>query len=208
MKITGDQSLMSRNNIPVIVLSSGDPERVSSVYKETRKFNIFPKMISCSSKEVYESERDFANTVTMAHRKAWEYIVEKSIKRAIILEDDVRLIHDPRSYTDIIDITRPDVCLLGYSKASINVAYNKIKMGKLRTIEGISVGKSLTTDLLFGSVAYYITNLGAQKLLQSDKSIVIDEWYRYEEQCDLDLYHIRPIVAMEKTDEIRTLRKY
>ena len=101
------------DNIPVIVLSSGDPERVSSVYKETRKFNIFPKVISCSSKEVYESERDFANTVTMAHRKSWEYIVEKSIKRAIILE-------------------------------------------------------------------------------------VVDEWYKYEEQCDIDSYHIRPIVAMGK----------
>ena len=64
MKTTGDQhkmarmkmARMARDNIPVIVLSSGDPERVSSVYKETRKFNIFPKMISCSSKEVYESQ--------------------------------------------------------------------------------------------------------------------------------------------------------
>ena len=48
------------------------------------------------------------------------------------------------------------------------------------------------------NVAYYITNLGAQKLLQSDESIVVDEWYKYEEQCDIDLYHIRPIVAMGK----------
>lgn len=142
----------------------------------------------------------------MSHIKAWHKIADQN-ECAIILEDDAILTSDFKFATDFLRKSQHDndVVLLGRSKQRIedekkhyfhNPIFNKIGTRKFAIGEVFKLWTS-------GMVGYYVTRIGAKKLIKSNNKIkcVSDDW-SYHAENGIIIKEARPYVVWEDFDNM------
>lgn len=147
----------------------------------------------------------------LSHRKSWEYIVKNNLNGAIILEDDFT-IPDGIDVVDEMYKLQPfipcdtDVLLLGCLSCNINVNFLSIITASNRADRGPVNDHVYRPNQVWGLFAYYVTNKGARKLLNSFNHNIWHVDIMISRNKNINLYALKnPIFNVNFTQAIDTL---
>lgn len=140
----------------------------------------------------------------LSHRKIYRTMLAQNLPAALVLEDDVCFLENPRplleNWQEIYRQVKFDVLILGYVKTlpeQLPYYYRRIPLktvghwGKYRL--GIP-----WEQYGCGAVAYLLTQQGARKLLSEEKvRTAADDWRYFAHTYGLQVLHLRPAAALE-----------
>lgn len=134
----------------------------------------------------------------LSHRKSWEYIVKNNLKGAIILEDDftipdgIDVVNEMYKLQPFIP-SNTDVLLLGCLSCDINTDFISIVTASSRPDKGHINDYVYKPSQFAGLFAYYVTNKGARKLLDSFKH---------------DIWHVDIMISRNKNINLYSLKNH
>ena len=168
------------------------PEEGQKYYKPTKK--------------ALKKQRFLQNTeiaCALGHQHIYKKISEGKSPFALILEDDAFFLQDPRpllhALPKIEAATGFDVLLLAYVKLlekDLSYLYRRLPIRRCYRWENFYFGTPWQ-QFSSGTVAYVITREAAKKLLSSPIRVTADDWLYYERHLGLNIYHMRPLIALE-----------
>lgn len=143
----------------------------------------------------------------LSHQAVYRQIVAAQDDFALILEDDVQWQDNPCDLLDsgslktIAEQYPFDLLLLGYVKTlahQLPYYHRRIPIKKRVTWKQFTFGTPWE-QYACGTVAYIISQQGAQKLLRATTPphATADDWLHFEEAYDLKILHVRPTLALE-----------
>lgn len=143
----------------------------------------------------------------LSHHQVYQKIVDNQDEFALILEDDAEFIANPDallnsgSLKDIHQQHPFDVLLLGYVKILpqyLPYLYRRIPLKTRAQLHGFRFGTPWE-QYACGTVAYIITQQGAEKLLAATTQpcATADDWLYFEQTVGLKVLHSRPALVLE-----------
>lgn len=147
----------------------------------------------------------------LSHHLAYREIVAQKDEFALILEDDAYFLSDPKPLCNAsslknIDRQHPfDVLLIGYVKtlpSHLPYYYRRIPLkirAKIHSGTHTFVCGTPWEQYACGTVAYIISQAGAQKLLAATAKpcATADDWLYFEQNIGLRVLHARPTLVLE-----------
>lgn len=152
----------------------------------------------------------------LSHHQIYQQIVDEQVPYALILEDDARFIRHPNVLLQPENLNKIrlqydfDVLMIGYVKTlerQLPFYYRRIplKFQAALTLENATTLQFGTPWEQYGcgTVAYIMTQQGAQKLLGITHNPVVsaDNWKFFERQVGLRVLHTRPAFVLEELEK-------
>ena len=185
--------------VNAIDMRNTQPELLSNYHEVMRSNNV---------RELSASEVGCA----LSHLKIAQQVVERNLDFALVTEDDVCLLRNPKDVfiqmPEFLQQAAFDVAILGYVKVyreHLADYYHRMPM-KTEAKFGDYIVGSPWKQKHCGAVAYILTQKGAHKLLRANSpvSYVADAWDEFVYRHDLRVKHIRPSIAIESLDFLST----
>ena len=158
------------------------------------------------TKSALKKQRFLQNTeiaCALGHQQIYKKISEGKSPFALILEDDVIFLRDPRPLLRALPKIEAaigfDVLLLAYVKLlekDLPYHYRRLPIKRRYHWKNFYFGTPWQ-QFSAGTVAYIITREGAKKLLSYPIRVTADDWLYHERHLDLTVWHMRPLIALE-----------
>lgn len=210
-----------------IISLAVETERREHIVQECARFHIAPEIVDAvdmrqattaeierlsrkithwkPKKQRYLSKGELG--CALSHHRAYQKIVANQDEFALILEDDAEFIANPHillnsgSLKDIYQQYPFDVLLIGYVKILpqyLPYFYRRIPIKTRAQLHGFRFGTPWE-QYACGTVAYIITQQGAQKLLAATAQpcATADDWLYFEQNVGLKVLHSRPVLVLE-----------
>lgn len=154
----------------------------------------------------------------LSHHAVYQKMIEEKHDYALVLEDDVQWIADPSPLLDsqvlnsIAQQYSFDILIMGYVRtlpSQLAYYYRRVPL-KNRAIYHINdkvwYFGTPWEQYACGTVAYIISQSGAQKMLQitAKPHTSADDWLYFERQCGVRVLHSRPIFALEELTQFES----
>ncbi len=208
---------------PIYIISlSTEIERRKYVAEQLAQYELEPiyvdaiDMRTASTEQVLAAQDHLVNKQTrvltagevgcaLSHLSAYKTIIQQGIDYALILEDDVMLLENPENLFSAIPRLYQhhpfDVLIAGYVKIlpeQLKYHYQRRPLKNLARSGSYQTGYPWKQQHC-GTVAYIITQLGAQKMLAANSPLryVADAWDSFHHLYGIDIQHLRPCIALE-----------
>lgn len=141
----------------------------------------------------------------LTHLKIAQEVINRNLDFALIAEDDVVFLSDPKVMLDampeIEQQSKIDVALMGYVKVypeNLSDYYKVLPIKIEARFANHQVGRPWNQKQC-GTVAYILTLRGAQKIVAANTPVcyVADAWDDFAYTHDIDVKHVRPSIAIE-----------
>ncbi|MCV2502812.1 MAG: glycosyltransferase family 25 protein [Neisseriaceae bacterium] len=160
-----------------------------------------------------QKNRFLSNTeiaCALGHQKIYEMIITQNIPFSLVLEDDFKFIDNPLPLLSQIDHiqknTNFDILILGYVKLlekDLAYHYRRLPIKHTYSCLNYQFGQPWV-QFSCGTVAYVITQKGAQKLKSDIIRVTADDWLYFEQHNNADILHVRPLIILEDCENFQS----